>query len=91
MLVVTIDLKSARGTQHDKRLGQMVISNRGTGTPKRGDYDVFVLRKGDELSYRAIGRATRDGTVMNYPRLSYNVWRLVVRALLSAFPEEARR
>lgn len=23
-----------------------------------------------------------------YPRLSYNVWRLVARALLSAFPEE---
>lgn len=30
----------------------------------------------------------RTGRVENFPRQSYSIWRLVFRALLSAFPEE---
>lgn len=33
-------------------------------------------------------KATRTARVENYPRLSYSVWRLVLRALKSCFPEE---
>jgi hypothetical protein len=35
-------------------------------------------------------KATRAGEVKDYPRLAYNVWRLVARAALAAFPEEDR-
>ena len=30
----------------------------------------------------------RAGEVRGYPRIAYNVWRLVIRALLACFPEE---
>jgi hypothetical protein len=33
----------------------------------------------------------RVGLVSDYPRLAYNVWRLVIRSLRSCFPEEDRR
>jgi hypothetical protein len=33
-------------------------------------------------------KAARVGEVLDYPRLSYNVWRLVCRAVRSCFPEE---
>jgi hypothetical protein len=72
----------------------MLIGNVG-GTTHRGDYDVKVLRRNDrpvnaDPDFDAWDDApvTREGTVKRYPRLSHNVWRLVVRALLSAFPEE---
>lgn len=33
-------------------------------------------------------KVLRKGEVHAYPRLAYNIWRLVMRALRSAFPEE---
>lgn len=36
-------------------------------------------------------KPAREGEVLNWPRQSYSVWRLVARALLAAFPEEAKR
>jgi hypothetical protein len=96
MLVVKIELHSAN-TGEVKEIGRMHISNVG-GTNDRGDYKVDVLKRG---AFRGRARqseyrwgdlqqlpTTRTGSVENYPRLSYNVWRLVLRALRSAFPEE---
>lgn len=90
MLVVTVALHSAR-TGKTEVLGQAIIDNTsGGGTGRhaaRADYRVRVGRKGSDL--RAIAeKPQREGEVRNYPRLSYSVWRLVIRALLSAFPEE---
>jgi hypothetical protein len=96
MIVVKIELWSAR-TGEQTELGRMYIANDGTSRdPKRGDYKVKVARKGskkfngwrDFKGWAAI-KSTREGEVKDYPRLSYNVWRLITRALKSAFPEEA--
>jgi hypothetical protein len=89
VLVVKVELWSAV-TGQASELARMYISNDGTlrNGPK-GNYDVKVCRKGS-FKYKGWGevKTTRVGRVENYPKLSYNVWRLITRALKSAFPEE---
>lgn len=84
MLLVKIELQSAR-TGQIKQLGLLKICNisgRGKGRyDKRADYQVEIMRKG---TYEAL----RTGHVRSFPRLSYNVWRLVFRALKAVLPEE---
>lgn len=89
MIVVTVELHSAITGQRSL-LGQTIIYNTGSSTdPRRGDYVAAVGRKTDAGNLQAVyDRPIRKGSVKNYPRLSYNVWRLVLRALASAFPEE---
>lgn len=82
MIVIKVELHSAI-TGRVKTLGQARIWNKGTGTMKRGNYGVGVHRKDDPN-----GPYLRTGDVDNYPRLSYSMWRLVIRALLACFPEE---
>ena len=82
MIVVKVELHSAI-TGKIAEIGRTYIYNKG-GTRARGDYAVNVCRKGSRNFYNA----ARRGEVLDYPRLSYNVWRLVSRALRSAFPEE---
>lgn len=90
MLVVKIELWSAV-TGKITEIGRTYIANDGTGVRGRGNYAVKVARK-DAVAEPYTGwhdiRASRDGHVEDYPRESYNVWRLVSRALRSAFPEE---
>lgn len=91
MIVVKIEMWP-KGVEGKKReIGRTYIYNAG-GTDQRGDYEVRVCRKGDhDPGVRRIQTGegfTRTGRVENYPRQSYNVWRLVVRALRAAFPEE---
>lgn len=95
MIVVKLELWP-RGSERDaKEIGRMYIANDGTRGPSRGDYQVAVCRKGSTKVPREmfaleydLPKAARTGHVLNYPRLSYNVWRLITRALKSAFPEE---
>lgn len=84
MLRVTIDLVSAI-TKRTTTLGTMFLANDGKGSNDRGNYDVRVMRKGVTSP---LGRTTREGRVEDYPRLAYNVWRLIGRAVHAAFPEE---
>lgn len=84
MLKVTIELLSAI-THRTSTLGVMYLSNDGQGTRERGNYDVRVMRKGVTSP---LGKTTREGRVEDYPRLAYNVWRLIGRAIHAAFPEE---
>lgn len=87
MIVVKIELHSAI-TGKIKKIGEMRISNIG-GTKRRGDYAAKVARRGSWPGwYNDPSKFMREGSVKNYPRLSYNVWRLVIRSLLSCFPEE---
>jgi hypothetical protein len=93
VIVVKIELHSAI-TGGVTEIGRMLIGNVG-GTVDQGEYDVKVLRRRDTpvscdpaFDDWDDASVTREGTVKRYPRLSHNVWRLVVRALLSAFPEE---
>lgn len=90
MIRVTVELQSAI-TGETSLLGRMLIWNKGDSTNRaRGNYGVSVCRKGDWEAGLGVPATnpTRTGEVLNYPRLSYNIWRLVLRALHSAFPEE---
>lgn len=92
MLVVKVELHSAV-TGQVTELGRTYIWNDGTSKIReRGNYKAAVCRKGSYDPAAAIreGKALRYGEVKDYPRLSYNVWRLVSRALLSCFPEERK-
>lgn len=92
MIKVTIELESAV-TGETTKIGQMHIWNRGTHKdPKLGNYGVAVCRKGHfNVPFGHPPEAvSRTGEVTNYPRLAYNVWRLIARALKSAFPEESK-
>jgi len=94
MIVLKIELWPGGDETRSKEIGRTYVYNDG-GTHDRGDYKVRVARKNapTDLLSRAIIEANpkvilRTGEVKDYPRLSYNVWRLMIRALLSAFPEE---
>lgn len=87
MIIVTIEMCGAVSKRREV-LGRMAICNRGDSTnPMRGNYDVAVQRRGASPE-TILTSPARQGEVLDYPRLSYNVWRLVLRALRSAFPEE---
>lgn len=89
MIVVKVELWSAVSGQKET-LAMATISNVG-GTRKRGNYDARIFRKPHAVSGNiqdGYDKPLRRGSVTDYPRLSYNVWRLVIRALKSAFPEE---
>lgn len=91
MIKVTIELESA-STGKTTILGRMYIWNQGDGTAKLGNYGVAICRKGKyDVPFGQIpAEQTRAGEVLGYPRLAYNVWRLVLRALRDCFPEEVR-
>lgn len=89
MIVVKVELHSAI-TGQVTLLGSAIISNVGT-TPdgKLGDYDVAVGRKTDAADLRKVyQQPLRRGRVLRHPRLAQNVWRLVLKALAQAFPEQ---
>lgn len=91
---VTIKLHSAI-TGKTTTLGRMYIWNKGRKAAKKNkrgryNYSVAVCRKGQHKLPIHKAKMTRTGNVENYPSASLNVWRLAVRALLSAFPEEAK-
>lgn len=95
MIVVKVELWSAR-TGEVSELGRMYVANDGTSKGNRGNYSAAVCRRGttEVPQARAIRedgpKPTRTGDVLNYPRHSYNVWRLITRALKACFPEEAK-
>jgi hypothetical protein len=81
---ITIELVSARGPEHDAELGQMLICNTGKGTdPKRGDYTVYLGKRGVTETEQVYKKPLRVGEVKDYPRLTYSVWILIARALKS--------
>lgn len=101
MIAVKIDLWPMGDASKARELGRMYIANDGKRSrtdPKFGDYRVAVCRKGStEVPQEIFGqyhdrypKATRHGEVKAYPRLAYNVWRLIARAALAAFPEERK-
>ena len=91
MIRVTFELISARDGRRET-LGIMDICNVSrTGIDsKRGDYFGSLYKKGTQPPERPVrcGVAIRAGEVYNYPRLSYPVWRLVLKMLKNMYPEE---
>ena len=104
MIAVKIELWPCGDETGAREIGRMYIANDGRASvsdPSRGDYVVGVCRRGtDEVPleiYQGMPghddqpKAARAGEVKDYPRLAYNVWRLIARAVLAAFPEEVPR
>lgn len=71
-------------------LGSAVIDNIATSvTGKHADYRVRVGKKRDAGDLRRVmGAPQRNGIVRNHARLSQSVWRLVLKSLAAAFPEQ---
>src|SRR5262245_44304396 len=104
MLKVTIELISAVTGNTSEIGCMYIANDgrRSVEDPALGDYRAAVCRRGTDAvprelfdtagwSAEALARhpkATRSGEVKDYPRLAYNVWRLISRALVAAFPEE---
>lgn len=93
MIVVKIELVSAVSEDRSRELGRMYIANDGTSTDEKiADYVVGVCRKNSTAVPQPVApngpKPTRMAVVNGYPRLAYNVWRLVARAVTTAFPEE---
>lgn len=91
MLRITVELINANNGKRSI-LGVLDIWNvsRLGASSKRGDYKGAIYKKGTAapaIPYRN-GKVTREGAVEDYPRLSYPVWRLVLRMLRSMYPEE---
>jgi hypothetical protein len=72
MIVVTVELKSAISSSRDKLLGTLLITNDGTGSETRGNYD--VLFRG------AKGGSGKSGKVSEYPRNDVAIWNLIRQA-----------
>lgn len=90
MIVVNLEMWPGGDETKKRLIGRTYIYNCG-GTDERGNYQVRVCKKGKYEPTRDIiaGKGcTRTGEVFDYPRLSYNVWRLIIRALKSCFTEE---
>jgi hypothetical protein len=93
MIVVKIEMWPKGDESKKYEIGRTFIYNAG-GTLTRANYEVRVCRKGGlnkapSVSDLHSGEGfARTGRVEGYPRLSYNVWRLILRALRSCFPEE---
>lgn len=95
MIKVTIELISAI-TGRTSEIGRMYLANDGDKSNatrgRLGDYVAGVCRRGSTAVPAPVDpdgpKPTRSGRVTNYPRNSYNVWRLVARALYASFPEE---
>ena len=99
MIVVTVQLVRGRELQV---LGRAIIENDGTShDERRGDYNVKIGHRAESKRAieipecidgaglrRILERPVRTGRVKGFPRRSYSVWRLVIKALRAAFPEE---
>ena len=83
MIVIRVDLDSAHGAAFDEHLFTMVIGNDGTGSRERGNYNVYLGRKGISDPYAIIRKPLRTGRVENHARLSTHVRQLVLKALES--------
>ncbi len=85
MIVVKIELWPKGREDKAREIGRMTLHNlflRTLNNPMRGDYEVNIMRRG------TTDKEQRTGFVRNYPRQSYNIWRLIARALKATFPEE---
>lgn len=92
MIVVRLEMWPKGDESRKYELGRTYIYNDGNGTARHGSYEVRVCRKGKyDVERRDLveGKGfTRTARVDNYARESYNIWRLILRCLRSAFPEE---
>lgn len=87
MIVVTVELDSANGPQYDCHLFTMVIGNDGSAGGRidspRGNYDVYLGRRGVTDPRDVLRQPLRTGRVENHARKSAHPGTLVAKALKS--------
>lgn len=83
VIVVTVDLDSARGPENDKQLFTLIVTNDGSGTPAVGNYNVYLGRRGVETPLDIIRKPLRQGRVLGHRRKSTHAGTLIRRALES--------
>ena len=76
MIRVEINLISAIHSSRDKKLGELVMTNDGTGDNFSASYDGKIMRKPD------FRRVTREGRVRDHARENQTVWHLVCKMLM---------
>jgi hypothetical protein len=81
MIIVTIELKSARGPEHDRTLGKITIANDGTGTEEVGNYR-YELKHAGKFYGKKKG-FFKAGKVRGFRR-TLSPYRLVQRVLKDA-------
>jgi len=95
MIVVKLELWPGGDRSRATEIGRTYVWREHLHSPGKADYEVRVCRRGHyEVASRAFLDSkgfTRTGRVENWPRLSYNVWRLICRCLKAAFPEENKK
>ena len=79
MIVVRVELWSVVDGKKTE-IARMAITNTGTGTRSRGNYNGQTFR-GRTTGDLDRGIIARTGVVTDYPRLSVHVWNLVARML----------
>lgn len=67
---------------------KVAVCRRGATDVPREIYRDEDRTRIESTDGKKLPKAARTGEVKDYPRLAYNVWRLVARALLASFPEE---
>lgn len=82
MIITTMHLRSACGSEYDMDLVTIEITNTGTGTPARGNYRWRIIGR--------IGQVLRCGTLLNWPRKSYTALALLQRVINDAYPRGAK-
>ena len=80
MIYVRIELWPHGFESEAKVLGRAYIANDGTGTEKRGNYDVILLGKTNKHAKRL--------KVGDFPRKSHTAWKLLYLALKQVFEEK---
>jgi hypothetical protein len=74
MIVVRMELWPHGSEARKRSLGTLTITNDGTGTDVRGNYQVSATTRGDR-------RLWREGRVEDWPRKRKVAWRLLCTAL----------
>jgi hypothetical protein len=92
VIVVKVEMWPKGNESKAREIGRTYIYNDG-GSLRRGNYEARVCRRAKKFVHEPrkvlSGEGfARTGRVEDYPRLSYNIWRLVIRALRACFPEE---
>lgn len=80
MLVVKVELWR-HGNENDvTEIGRLYVINDGTGTKERGNYELYLCRRGT-TERPPDGVYTGKGRIKDYPRKSYPAWELIRRGL----------
>ena len=83
MIVLRCELWTKGSHRHVTELGTLVLTNNGLGTPKLATYLVRLTGRS--------GANMGEGEVVGWRRMQFNVWDLILTALMVMRPLAAKR